>query len=277
MHELFPELEKQGGSRFVDMLVKTFTLEGSEKYMLIHIEIQAQNGPDFSKRMFQYFYRIYDRYDVPITALAVFTGGKPVGGSEVFHYQYLDTSLDYKFKIYHILDHSEDQLLAMDNPFSLIVLAAQKALVADKIPQQELAEHRLTIAKALIESKRYDNEQIRRFLFFLKTFIYIDNSEINSNFDKQIASLTGNEIAMGIIETIKMITREEALEEGIEKGMQKGIQKGIEKGIEKGENRKNHEFVKNLLLNTDFSISKIAALAGVSEDFAKEVQSNVKK
>jgi hypothetical protein len=149
----------------------------------------------------------------------------------------------------------------MDNPFSLIVLAAQKALVADKIPQQELAEHRLTIANALIESKRYDNEQIRRFLFFLKTFSYIHNSEINSNFDKQIALLTGNEITMGIIETIKMITREEALEEG----------------IEKGENKKNLEFVKNLLLNTDFSISKIAALAGVSEDFAKEVQSNLGK
>jgi len=261
LHELFPELEKQGGSRFVDMLVKAFTLDGSEKYMLIHIEIQAQNGPNFSKRMFQYFYRIYDRYDVPITALAVFTGAAlPDNSNAAFQYQYLDTSLDYKFKVYHILDHSEEQLLAMDNPFSLIVLAAQKALVADKIPQHELAQHRLTIAKALIESKRYDNEQIRRFLFFLKTFIYIDNSEINSNFDQQIASLTGNEIAMGIIETIKMITREEALEEG----------------IEKGEDRKNHEFVKNLLFNTDFNISKIAVLAGVSEDFVKNVQSNLK-
>ena len=56
---------------------------------------------------------------------------------------------------------------------------------------------------------------------------------------------------MGIIETIKMITREEALEEGIEKGI----------------DRKNHEFVQNLLLSTNFSISKIAALTGVSENF----------
>lgn len=181
--------------------------------------------------------------------------------SSAFQYSCMDTFLDYKFKIYHILEHSEQQLLAMDNPFSLIVLAAQKALFADKVPQHELAEHRLTIAKALIKSKRYDNEQIRRFLFFLKTFIYIDNIEINSNFDKQIASLTGNEIAMGIIETIKMIAREEALEEG----------------IEKGEERKNQEFVKNLLLNTDFDISKIATLTGVSEEFVKSVQSQIKR
>ncbi|KAA6438743.1 hypothetical protein FEM33_15925 [Dyadobacter flavalbus] len=254
LHELFPELEKQGGSRFVDMLVKVFTNDGGEKYMLIHIEIQAQNDPNFSKRMFQYFYRIYDRYNVPITALAVFTGTMPVDtSSTAFQYSYMDTSLDYKFRIYHILEHSEQQLLAMDNPFSLIVLAAQKALIADKVPQHELAEHRLTIAKALIKSKRYDNEQIRRFLFFLKTFIFIDNTEINRNFDKQIASLTGNEIAMGIIETIKMITKEETLEES------------------------KKTFVLNLLHDTDFNAEKIATLAGVSTSYVEEISKEIKE
>ena len=58
-----------------------------------------------------------------------------------------------QFKVYNILDYDETQLLAMQNPFSLIVLAAQKALIADKIPENELAEHRLIIAKALIESE----------------------------------------------------------------------------------------------------------------------------
>ncbi|WP_233819667.1 hypothetical protein [Dyadobacter sp. CY312] len=49
---------------------------------------------------------------------------------------------------------------------------------------------------------------------------------------------------MGIIETIKMITLEE----------------GIEKGIEQGRNEEKITFVKNLLSNTDFDISKIARL-----------------
>ncbi len=113
LSELFPELQKKGGSRFVDMLVKVFSMDGQEKYMLIHIEIQGKNDPQFSKRMFQYFYRIYDRYDVSITALAVFTGGQPTG-SKTFHYRYLDTSLHYEYRIYHILEHTEKQLLAMD-------------------------------------------------------------------------------------------------------------------------------------------------------------------
>lgn len=39
----------------------------------------------------------------------------------------------------------------MDNPFSLIVLAAQKALLEKKMPEKGLGEERLTIARATVE------------------------------------------------------------------------------------------------------------------------------
>ena len=63
----------------------------------------------------------------------------------------------------------------MNNPFALIVLAAQKVLLIGKIPEEELGQHRLVIARTLIQSSKYDSEQIRRFLFFLKTFVQIEN------------------------------------------------------------------------------------------------------
>jgi predicted transposase/invertase (TIGR01784 family) len=70
---------------------------------------------------------------------------------------------------------------------------------------------------------------------------------------------------MGIIETIKMITLEE------------GIEKGIEQGIEKGRHKEQITFVTNLLLNTNFDITKIASLSGVSEDFVKNVKQSLTK
>jgi len=267
LHELFPELEKKGGSRFVDMLVKAYLQTGAEEWILVHIEIQRQDTAEFAHRMFQYWYRIHDRYNVDIVALAVFTGKANQKRPSSFAKSFLGTEISYKFNIYHIFDHTEDQLLKMDNPFALILLAAQKAVLADRVPKEELANQRLMIAKALINSKRYDNEKIKRFLYFLKTFIHIDNEELNVNFDKQIATLTGNETAMGIIETIKMIT----LEEGIEKG----IEQGIDQGIEKGRREEKITFVKNLLSNTDFDISKIASLCGVSEVFVKNVKQSL--
>lgn len=250
--ELFPELEKQGGSRFVDMLVKTWLRDGTEEWVLVHLEIQADRTRGFSHRMFQYWYRIYDRYEVDVVALAVFTGRHRQQTPNYYHKSFLGTEIAYKYNVYHILDHTEDQLLAMHNPFALIILAAQKALLLGKIPEKELAEQRLTIARALIQSKQYDSEQIRRFLYFLKIFVYIGDPDINRTFDQQIDLLTGNQTAMGIIETINRLTREEALEEGYE--------------------QKSAEVVKNLLMTQRFTDAEIASFAAVSDEFVRKIK-----
>ena len=189
--ELFPELRKQGGSRFVDMLVKAFLKNGKEEWILVHIEIQGGRTKDFPQRMFQYWYRIYDRYGVDITALAIFTGNRRQQHPDRFHKIFMGTEITYRYNAYHIFDHSESELLAMDNPFALIVLAAQKALLQGKVPEEELATHRFTVAKALIQSKKFSHKKIEKLLFFLKNFIYIGNEEINRKFDTQIEQLTG--------------------------------------------------------------------------------------
>jgi hypothetical protein len=129
LSELFPELEKQGGTRFADMLAKTYLKNGGEEWILIHVEIQGGDTRDFTHRMFQYWYRIYDRYGVDISAIAVFTGGKKQKKPNTFHRSFLGTEVFYKYNVFHILDYDEELLLQMDNPFALIVLAAQKALL----------------------------------------------------------------------------------------------------------------------------------------------------
>lgn len=264
LSELFPELKKKGGSRFVDMLVKVFLKDGREEWILVHIEIQGAGTKDFPKRMFQYWYRIYDRYAVDIIALAVFTGDRRQKRPSQFFKSYMGTEILYKYNVYHVFDHSESELLEMDNPFALIVLAAQKALLQGKVAEEELAAHRLTIARALIQSKKFSHKKIEKLLFFLKTFLYVGNEEINRNFDEQIHQLTGKKITMDIIEAIKKIEREE--------GREKGREEGREEGIE----QKNHEFVKNLLAAKKFTVPEIANLAGVTEAFVRKIKKQIK-
>ena len=55
----------------------------------------------------------------------------------------------------------------------------------------------------------------------------------------------------------------------------KGTEKGIEKGIEKGKIEGKIEFIKNLLLNTDFTVEKIALLVGVSTEYVQKVKSDL--
>ncbi len=69
------ELEKvtkdaEIGKRLADILVKVYLRDGSEKWLLIHIEVQGYYDRDFPKRMFIYNYRIFDRYGVDVVSLA---------------------------------------------------------------------------------------------------------------------------------------------------------------------------------------------------------------
>ncbi|MCP4396374.1 MAG: cytosolic protein, partial [bacterium] len=51
------------GRRVVDKLVKVFTTDGDETWVVVHVEVQGQYEVDFAKRMYVYNYRLFDRYN----------------------------------------------------------------------------------------------------------------------------------------------------------------------------------------------------------------------
>ncbi|UZJ64353.1 hypothetical protein OKW96_18550 [Sphingobacterium sp. KU25419] len=224
--EIIPYRERKKGKRVADLLVKVYLKDGSEKWILVNTEIEGGHDSDFSHRIFQYFYRLLDRYRVPVETIAVFTGGRSQLCTDEYHFAVFRTSLRFQYLSYQIFDHDESELIDMDNIFAYIVLACQKALDEDKVPEQELAEQRSTIARRLIETNKYSKDRIMSFLVFLKSFLFIRDKEINSNFDQYIYQVTGGTIEMGVIETIKRQERE------------KGIQTGKAKGFAEGERKK---------------------------------------
>ncbi len=55
-----------------DIVVKVYFLDGRERIVLIHIEIQAQPDPNFPLRMFVYYYHIFDDYGyLEVVSLAI--------------------------------------------------------------------------------------------------------------------------------------------------------------------------------------------------------------
>ena len=65
------------GKRWADLLIKVFLKDGSEKWLLIHIEVQSYFEKDFAKRMFVYNYRIFDRYNKDVVSLAILADPSP--------------------------------------------------------------------------------------------------------------------------------------------------------------------------------------------------------
>ena len=50
------------GRRWADKLARVTGRDGVEDWVLVHIEVQGEDKPDFAQRMFVYNYRLYDRH-----------------------------------------------------------------------------------------------------------------------------------------------------------------------------------------------------------------------
>lgn len=210
--EIYPERLSRGGTRLADLLVKVFMKDGTFQWFLLHLEIQGKYSSGFPFRMFEYYYRLVDRFKVPVIAFAVFTGAENQQFSEAYHYSLLGTELMYQYQSYQIFQHSDAELLAMENLFALVVLAAQKAHLENKVPEVALGKERLLIFKAMLATGKYDSAQMLSFLAFLKQIIYIKDPEINRQFDLEIHNLKKGENNMGRLwDAVSIFMREEAL------------------------------------------------------------------
>ncbi|WP_257658772.1 hypothetical protein [Parapedobacter lycopersici] len=186
LHAIIPSRERSRDKRVADLLVKIYLKSGEEKYILLNTEIEAGSRETFARRIYQYNYRIWDRYAIPVATIAVFIGDRNQRRPGEYWSQVLDTTVSFRYRTYHIFDHPEDELMAMDNPFALVVLACQKALLEGKVSDEVLGRERLMIAKALL-AHDYHHDRILSFLVFLKNFVFVGSAEINRNFIGQAA------------------------------------------------------------------------------------------
>ncbi|WEK18129.1 MAG: hypothetical protein P0Y49_15160 [Candidatus Pedobacter colombiensis] len=249
LHEIHPQLSRKGGSREADVLIKVFLLDKNSEWFLLHLEIQKIVNKNFPKRVYQYNYRLSDKYEMPIVSLAIFTGPKGQVQLNEHKTSMLGTELTFKYKVYQIFDHSEDDLLNMRSPFALVILIAQQEALAsvEKIEEDNLDIIRTKIMRTLVSSKKLDTDGIRKFLYFMDKFIPIQNQQLNNKFQQELTKITGGKITMGIMEAIKIIH----------------IQEGME------------EVVENLIVKLGLTNKQTADIANVTMSFVKNVRKEI--
>ena len=251
--EMYPEPGKGSATRFADKLVKVFRRDGEEDCILCHIEIQGdtkkKDRPLFAERMVRYFYRIWDKYRKPVSAVAIFTGRDGKKMPDRFEYKYRNTRLLYQYPTISILDFTDEELEKSDNPFAHVILAARTSLLEGKIPPADLLDRKVLIARKLLQ-KGFSKRKIRAIFVFLENYVLFEDPEMNLNFKNRIELKYKNNI-MGIDEYMKMVGREE------------------------GEEKRNRLFVTNLL-KEGFPMKKIASLANVTLAFVRTVKADLK-
>ena len=170
---------QKGRKKIVDKLVKVWLKTGEEYWILIHIEIESSDKVGFNKRMFTYFSRAYDKFNVPIVALALLVGEKPPPSYDCFKESFFGTNITYQYNAYVVIDQTEQDLLASDNIMALFILANLYTLQT-----KDEAQRRLELKKKLYELAMERNiflENIDSLLKFVFDFMTLPVKE-ESNF-----------------------------------------------------------------------------------------------
>lgn len=221
-----------------DNLLKIYTVEGGNNFILLHIEIQQVYSADVAERMFRYAYRIFDKFQKPLAAWLILTESSGKIRSDVFVRNFIGTMISYRFNTLKIATMKEEVLLASANPFAIIFMAVKARAKGKKIKDPFLRSNYLFDEKIklveLLYSKRLLPQKQKEILNFINYTIPLENIEIKSKFDQRILKLTNDVAMMTITETIISIAKEEGLEEGLKEGMREGLREGLKEGLQEG-------------------------------------------
>ena len=134
--------------------------DGDDAWVLVHIEVQGQPVRDFARRMFVYYYRIFDRYERPIMSVAILGDEQPNWRPGHFEQELWGCRVELRYPMVKLLDWQERdaELAASANPFAVVVRAYLAAL-ATAGAMDARGRAKLELIRAMYE-RGYDRVRI---------------------------------------------------------------------------------------------------------------------
>jgi predicted transposase/invertase (TIGR01784 family) len=281
LDKLFTESEQK--NRRTDDLVKVFLKNGAEQWILVHIEVQGYKDKDFPLRMFNYYYRIFDRFQRKIVAIAIFTDEDETYFPTRYEYDYFGTSLVYSYNAYKVLAQ-KDHIPALedsDNPFALVVLAALGSITAKTKKDEEFAyQFKFRLIRLLLQ-KSFKKDTILKIFIFIGGIIRL-SEPLELKYENEMHALVFQKedaMPLSIEDTnlfqVKMnIARREGKREGIEEGKREGIEEGKREGkregIEEGKREGIEEVAANML-RAGMTIEQVVSLSGLTQEAVEKL------
>jgi predicted transposase/invertase (TIGR01784 family) len=220
-------------------VLKNVTDKNGEKYVL-HIEFQVKDEQGMVFRMAEYYIMLLRQFQLPVQQYVIYIGaGDPTMTDHI-----RSDPMNFKYRLISLSAVDYQVLLSAEKPEEKMLAILANFGGGD--PTQIMKD----IVTQVIDSSDGDFSKLRH-IQQLRILAQLRNLEPESL--KIMDSIAG------------YITEEKDIL------YRRGELKGMEKGLAKGK----ETFVRNLLLDTDFKISKIASLSDVTEDFVKNVKKSL--
>nr|WP_242050548.1 Rpn family recombination-promoting nuclease/putative transposase [Oculatella sp. FACHB-28] len=130
--EIFTDLTS-GERREVDMLAKV-RFQGQETCFLIHLENQSKAQAEFARRMFHYFARLHEKYQLPVYPVVIFSFDAPQRAEPSrYQVQFPDRKiLDFNYAAIQLNRLNWRDFLQQRNPVAAALMAKMKIAPKDR-------------------------------------------------------------------------------------------------------------------------------------------------
>jgi hypothetical protein len=214
------------GRREADKLLEVHWKAGGRDLLLVHVEVQAQEDPGLSERMFVYNSRIRAKYGRPVASMALLVDDVRSFRPAPLHCEVAGCVLSFTYPVVKLLDFkSEAELLADPSPFAIASLVQLRKLKAKGDVQRKF-RYKVELARELIH-REYSKDFAMKLLRFMDYVLTLP-AELAGQYQSKLQKTEGS--SMVYLADFE----QKALEKGIEQGIEKGIEQGIEKGIREG-------------------------------------------
>jgi len=258
--ELFTDVTS-GESHEADLVVKG-RFRGKEAFFLIHIEAQSTREQGFARRMFRYFGRLYDKFDLPVYPVAVFSYDAPLTPEEETHTVAFPgrTVLNFSYHAIQLNRLNWRDFMDQRNPVAAALMAKMRIAAEDR------AKVKLECLR-LLATLRLDPARMRLISGFVDMYLRLTASE-NELFERELA--TTSQDAKETIMEIVTSWMEAGITQGIQQGMQQGMQRGEFTLVMRQLARKLGEIPESLLeMVRDLNLSCLEELGDALLDFTR--------
>jgi predicted transposase YdaD len=189
--EIFNDVTS-GEKKEIDLLVKV-KYRQQDTYFLIHVEAQSFSEKDFAKRIFKYFARLYEKYDLPIYPVVIFSFDEPKRAEPTEHQvMFSDLNvLDFNFAAIQLNRLSWRDYLTQQNPVAAALMSKMNIAVEDR-PQVKAECLRL------LTTLRLDSARMQMISGFVDTYLRLGAME--------------EQIFQSTIDTMGLTQQEEVME-----------------------------------------------------------------
>jgi hypothetical protein len=173
------------GKRLADKLYKVWLNDGTQAWILIHVEVQGQYESGFAERIYVYNYRCFDRFRQQVVSLVVLGDEGPSWRPSSYGYHFYGFRLHLKFPIVKLLDYESnwDALEQSTNPFAVMIMAHLKTKATNDDMEQR-RQWKWALVRGLYD-RGYNKGDILE-LFRLVDWMMTLPEELQASFEEQI-------------------------------------------------------------------------------------------